>query len=51
MYSVRITKALLDDHDLKANHKRVYRIMKQLNIQGEGYRKNNVSMILLKVRG
>lgn len=39
MGSVRITKVLLDDYDLKVNHKRVYRIMKQLNIQGEGYRK------------
>ncbi|WP_409022799.1 IS3 family transposase [Dellaglioa sp. P0083] len=39
MGSARITKALLDDYDLKVNHKCVYRIMKQLNIQGEGYRK------------
>lgn len=39
MGSIRITKALLDDYDLKVNHKRVYRTMKQLNIQGEGYRK------------
>jgi putative transposase len=39
MGSVRITQALLNNYDLKVNHKRVYRIMKLLNIQGEGYRK------------
>lgn len=37
--SVRITQILSNDYGLKANHKRVYRIMKLLNIQGEGYRR------------
>ncbi|WP_133057559.1 IS3 family transposase, partial [Lentilactobacillus parakefiri] len=36
---LRITQALLNDFDLKVNHKRVYRLMKELDIQGEGYRK------------
>ncbi|WP_375686927.1 IS3 family transposase [Lentilactobacillus kefiri] len=36
---LRITQALLNDFDLKVNHKRVYRLMKELEIQGRGYRK------------
>ncbi len=46
---LRITQALLNDFNLKVNHKRVYRLMKELDIQGEGYRKKSANMIPLKV--
>nr|WP_237049106.1 IS3 family transposase [Lentilactobacillus parabuchneri] len=36
---LRITQALLNEFNLKVNHKRVYRLMKELEIQGEGYHK------------
>ena len=34
-----MAKYIYDNFDLKVNHKRVYRLMKQLGIRGEGYRK------------
>lgn len=36
---IRITKIIRDTFDLKVNHKRVYRLMKNLGIYGKGYHK------------
>ncbi|ORN24359.1 Integrase core domain protein [Lentilactobacillus parabuchneri] len=36
---IRITQVIRTEFDLKVNHKRVDRLMKQLNIYGEGYHK------------
>lgn len=44
---LRITQALLNDFDLKVNHKRVYRLMKELGIQGGRLSQENSQVRLL----